>query len=94
MNYRISGGMLLCGATIEKKDLLLRDGKIEAILPPDAECTADYKVIDCTGCYVSSGFVETENSDSKSSSMIYRSPTFDQRIYSCLLLAEADTPVG
>lgn len=46
------------GDTIEKKDLLLRDGKIEAILAPDAECTADYQVVDCAGCYVSPGFVD------------------------------------
>ena len=43
---------------------------------------------------VSSGFVETENSDSKSSSIIYLSSASDQRIYSYLLLAEAETPVG
>ena len=43
---------------------------------------------------VSSGFVETENSDSKSSSIMYLSPAFDQRMYSCLLLADAETPVG
>lgn len=43
---------------------------------------------------VSSDFVETENSDSKSSSMIYRLALLAQRIYSCRLLAEAETPVG
>ena len=43
---------------------------------------------------VSSGFVETENSDSKSSSIIYLSAAFDQRTYSCRLFADADTPVG
>ena len=40
------------------------------------------------------GLCGNRNSDSKSSSMIYRSSVFDQRMYSCLLLADAETPVG
>ena len=42
---------------------------------------------------VSSGLRDTENSDSKSSSMIYR-PSAAQRRYSCRLDADAVTPLG
>ena len=43
---------------------------------------------------VSVGLVETENSDSKSSSIIYRAPSLAQRTYSCRLDAVAVTPLG
>lgn len=43
---------------------------------------------------VSLCFVDTENSDSKSSSMIYRLFSFAHRRYSCRLDAVAVTPLG
>lgn len=58
MKYRISNGLLLTPNGIEQKDLLIKDGKIEAIIPRAAEASSDYQTLDCGGRYVSAGFVE------------------------------------
>ena len=57
-NYRISGGTVITEQGIEQKDLLIKNGIIEAVIPPGAQVSEDYKVIDCTGDYVSAGFVD------------------------------------
>ena len=43
---------------------------------------------------VSSGFLDIENSDSKSSSIIYLPLSLAQDKYSCFLEALAETPLG
>lgn len=58
MKYRITNGLLLTPNGIEQKDLLIADGKIEAIIPQNAEVSGDYQTLDCGGRYVSAGFVE------------------------------------
>ncbi|MBQ2794190.1 MAG: N-acetylglucosamine-6-phosphate deacetylase [Clostridia bacterium] len=57
MKYRIHGGSLVTD-TVERADLLISDGKIEAIIPTDAPSPREYEIIDAVGCYVSAGFVD------------------------------------
>jgi len=58
MKYRISGGTLITEHGEEKKDLLIADGKIEAIVDPDAAGFEAYQIVSCDGLYVSPGFVD------------------------------------
>lgn len=58
MKYRISGGVLLSGGKEQRGDLLLANGRIEAILAPDAPSDDTYCRVDASGCYVSPGFVD------------------------------------
>lgn len=58
MKYRLSNGSVICPSGIEKKDILIADGKIEAIIATADISPADYEVIDCEGSYVSAGFVD------------------------------------
>lgn len=46
------------GESIEDRDLLLSDGKIEDIIDRDAPTPAGYEEIECGGAYVSAGFVD------------------------------------
>lgn len=57
MKYRIHGGSLVTDK-IEAADLLINDGKIEAIIPTDTPINNEYEIIDAAGCYVSPGFVD------------------------------------
>ncbi len=57
MKYRIHGGSLVTDI-IEKADLLVKDGKIEAVIPTDSPINDEYEIIDALGCYVSAGFVD------------------------------------
>lgn len=59
-NLRLHGGNLIIGNEIRKADLLIKDGKIEAIIDSETS-TPDYKMHDCTGMNVSPGFVETHS---------------------------------
>lgn len=56
--YRLFGGTLLTPEGPQKADLLLRGKAIEAVLPPDAAVSGDYLPVDCTGLYISPGFVD------------------------------------
>lgn len=55
---RITGGVLLTDTGESASDLLLSDGKIEAIIPRDTAVSGDYRVTDATGLYVSPGFID------------------------------------
>ena len=57
MKYRIHGGSLVTD-TVDTADLLISDGKIEAVIPTDTPVTSEYELIDAAGCYVSAGFVD------------------------------------
>jgi len=56
--YRLAGGILLTPYEIVGQDLLLSGGKIEAVIPKELVVSSDYRVIDCTGMYISPGFVD------------------------------------
>ena len=58
MEKRLCGGALITEKGIEKKDLLIANGRIEALVPPEAETPPHYERVDCTGLYVSAGFVD------------------------------------
>lgn len=58
MKYRLFGGDLIGEKGIEKKDILIADGKIERIVDSTFVTPGDYAPIDCGGCYVSAGFVD------------------------------------
>lgn len=56
-NLRLHGGKIIFENETRKADILIKDGKIEAII--DAETsTPDYKMHDCTDMNISAGFVE------------------------------------
>ena len=54
---RLFGGNLIIDNQIKKADLLIKDGKIEAIID-EKTSTPDYEMHDCTGMNISAGFVE------------------------------------
>lgn len=56
--FCLTNGKLLTPKGIEEKDLLVANGKMEALLPRGQKVSADYKSIDCAGLYVSPGFVD------------------------------------
>jgi len=56
--YRISGGILLTEQGLEKKDLLIANGVIEAIVEREHPTTVDYVTVDASNRYVSPGFVD------------------------------------
>lgn len=56
--YRISGGSLVLENAIMKRDLLIADGVIEAIIEPEATTSADYQVLEAGDLFVSAGFVD------------------------------------
>ena len=56
--YCLRGGWLILDGEIVEGDLLLSNGNIEAILPPHTAVSEDYCTVDCTGKYVSPGFVD------------------------------------
>lgn len=58
MKTRLHGGLLVTEDGILEKDLLLSEGKIEALLPPTEAVADAHEVIDCAGLYVSAGFVD------------------------------------
>ncbi len=57
---RLFGGNLIIDNQIKKADLLIKDGKIEAIID-EKTSTPDYEMHDCTGMNISAGFVETHS---------------------------------
>ncbi len=57
MNYRLTNAKIIRGDLIEEKDLLIKDGKIAAII--DRKDSAEnYETVDCKGNYVSAGFID------------------------------------
>ena len=58
MRYRLHGGRLIRDGRIEQMDLLVENGIIQALLSPDERPPEDCQILDCTGCYVSPGFVD------------------------------------
>lgn len=56
--YRLSGGLLITPQGIETRDLLIKNGTIDAVIDPTVQASNDYKPVDCGGCYVSPGFVD------------------------------------
>ena len=58
MKYRLSGGQLITADGIEEKDLLISNGTIEDIVARRSACSSDYRVLDCTGNFISAGFVD------------------------------------
>ncbi|MBE6608805.1 MAG: N-acetylglucosamine-6-phosphate deacetylase [Ruminococcaceae bacterium] len=58
MKYRLCGGNLIKENGIEKSDLLISDGKIEAVISPDTLTTDEYIKTDCNGYYISAGFID------------------------------------
>ncbi|MBQ9131377.1 MAG: amidohydrolase family protein, partial [Clostridia bacterium] len=56
--YRLQNCLLITESGIEEKDLLLKNGKIQALIPRDRAASPDYRPLDCGGRYVSPGFVD------------------------------------
>ena len=56
--YRLCGGTLITENGEKSKDLLISDGKIEAIISREINSSESYFPIDCGGKYVSPGFVD------------------------------------
>ena len=56
--YRLFGGTVLTPEGLAQQDLLLKAGKIQGFVAPDAAVSADYAPVDCTGLYISPGFVD------------------------------------
>ena len=56
--YRFVNGQLITEEGICASDLLVSDGQIEAIIPREQKTGAEYEIVDCTGLYVSPGFVD------------------------------------
>lgn len=54
----LRGGTLVTGDCLLYKDIIISDGKIEAIIERGEQVSSDYAVIDCDGLYVSAGFVD------------------------------------
>ncbi len=54
----IRGGTLIMPDRTEAMDVTIRDGKIEALLPPGQSLSPDYEEISGEGLYVSPGFVD------------------------------------
>ena len=54
---RLHGGNLIIGNEIRKADLLIKDGKVEAIIDSQTS-TPDYKMHDCADVNIAPGFVE------------------------------------
>ncbi len=58
MKYRLKGGTLVTDGQTREGDLLISCGRIEDIVDCGADCAPDYQVLDCTGHFVSAGFVD------------------------------------
>ena len=56
--YRLFGGTVLNPDGMVQQDLLLKAGKIQGFIAPGAAVSADYAPVDCTGLYISPGFVD------------------------------------
>ena len=54
---RLHGGTVVSGGKMQKMDVLIKDGKTEALILPEKH-TDDYNVLDCTDLIISSGFVD------------------------------------
>lgn len=54
---RLHGGKIIIGNEIRKADLLIKDGKIEAIID-EKTSSPDYEMHDCAGMNIAPGFVE------------------------------------
>lgn len=54
----LKNGNALVNGVIEKKTIVLENGKISKILQPDCEVQGD-KIVDCAGLYVFPGFIDT-----------------------------------
>lgn len=59
-NVAVRGGMLCCPTQKAPREgsLLVRDGRIECILPADAPLPAGYEAFDASGCWVLPGAVD------------------------------------
>jgi len=57
MKYRLKNGNVILNDGITKKDILLSDGKIQAVIEPNTPAEG-YTEFDCTDLYVSAGFVD------------------------------------
>lgn len=56
--YRLSNGKLITENEILQMDLLISGTTIESVIPREMSTGDEYHVIDCSGCYVSAGFVD------------------------------------
>ena len=56
--YRLCNGRAVVGDAVNDVDILINGSKIEAIIQPDNKVSADYRVVDCEGQYISAGFVD------------------------------------
>ncbi|HIM18323.1 MAG TPA: allantoinase, partial [Dehalococcoidia bacterium] len=59
-DYIISGGLLVRGTGVTREDVLIKDGKIEAVgtdLPNDGA----KRTIDASGAYVFPGIIDAHN---------------------------------
>jgi N-acetylglucosamine-6-phosphate deacetylase len=54
----LRGGTLVTENGLLCKDILISEGRIEAIIENGESVSSDYEEIDCTGLYVSAGFVD------------------------------------
>ncbi len=59
-SHAIVGGQVFdgLGAPPIRATVLVRDGKVHALAPPEASIAEDIPVIDATGCWVTPGFVD------------------------------------
>lgn len=58
MKKRLFGGLIITENGIEEKDLLVSNGKIEAVIDRNETVFDEYEMINCDGNYVSAGFVD------------------------------------
>lgn len=56
--FKLFGGTLITPKGLREADILLSDGKIEEIICRNRAVSTDYCPVDCTGFYISPGFVD------------------------------------
>jgi N-acetylglucosamine-6-phosphate deacetylase len=56
--FRLHNGKLITDKILSGMDLLINGSVIEGLIPSAQQVSADYQVLDCTGKYISAGFVD------------------------------------
>lgn len=58
MKYRLTGGKVLLPDGIVYRDILIAGNTVEALIEADQTSSSEYELVDCSGLYVSPGFVD------------------------------------